>query len=142
MSKECGSRISLEYMLIFSVSLIILIVFTLPLAENSIRNTLDVFNSLNGKSDLSKIANAIKQVYGEGQGSRQTIKIENNKKLKINIVNSHVSTSFKLKSNSKKDIKEYVMSNIRKTTISLNKGENILIVEWFINSKNMLIYTV
>lgn len=142
MSKESGAQISLEYMLIFSISLVILIVFTLPLAENSIKNTLDVSDSLNVKSDLSKIANAIKQVYGEGQGSRQTIKIESNKKLKINIANSHVSTSFKLKSNSKKDIKEYVMSNIGKTTISLNKGENIIIVEWPINSKNMLIYTV
>ena len=55
-------QISLEYLLIFTVSLIILLIFTLSLAENSIKDTLDVSDSLDVKSDLSKIANAIKQV--------------------------------------------------------------------------------
>ena len=115
MIKENGGQISLEYMMIFTISLIILIVFTLPLAENSIKDTLDISDSLNVKSDLSKISNAIRQVYGEGQGSKQTIKIESKNRIKINIEDSYISTSFKLKSNSKKDIKNYVTSNIQKT---------------------------
>ena len=73
--EECG-QISLEYILIFTISLIILMIFTLPLAENSIKDTLDVYDSLNVKSDLSKISCAIKQVYGQGQGSKQTVKLE------------------------------------------------------------------
>lgn len=142
MIKENGGQISLEYMMIFTISLIILIVFTLPLAENSIKDTLDISDSLNVKSDLSKISNAIRQVYGEGQGSKQTIKIESKNRIKINIEDSYISTSFKLKSNSKKDIKDYVTSNIQKTSISLDDRENIIVVDWPMNSKNMLIYTI
>ncbi|WP_432645389.1 class III signal peptide-containing protein [Methanobrevibacter sp.] len=142
MIKENGGQISLEYMMIFTISLIILIVFTLPLAENSIKDTLDISDSLNVKSDLSKISNAIRQVYGEGQGSKQTIKIESKNRIKINIEDSYISTSFKLKSNSKKDIKNYVTSNIQKTSISLDDRENIIVVDWPMNSKNMLIYTI
>ena len=142
MIKESGGQISLEYMMIFTISLIILIVFTLPLAEDLIKDTLDISDSLNVKSDLSEISNAIRQVYGEGQGSKQTIIIESKNRLKIDILDSHVSTSLKLKSNSKKDINEYVTSNIQKTSISIDKGKNTIIVEWPINSKNMLIYTV
>ncbi|MGN0176541.1 MAG: hypothetical protein ACI389_01745 [Methanobrevibacter sp.] len=142
MIKESGGQISLEYMMIFTISLIILIVFTLPLAEDLIKDTLDISDSLNVKSDLSEISNAIRQVYGEGQGSKQTIIIESKNRLKIDILDSHVSTSLKLKSNSKKDINEYVTSNIQKTSISIDKGKNTIIVEWPMNSKNMLIYTV
>lgn len=142
MIKENGGQISLEYMMIFTISLIILIVFTLPLAENSIKDTLDISDSLNVKSDLSKISNAIRQVYGEGQGSKQTIKIESKNRIKINIEDSYISTSFKLKSNSKKEIKDYVTSNIQKTSISLDDRENIIVVDWPMNSKNMLIYTI
>ena len=135
-------QISLEYLLIFTVSLIILLIFTLSLAENSIKDTLDVSDSLDVKSDLSKIANAIKQVYGEGQGSKQTIKLNCKNKIKVNIQDNCISTSFKLNDNSKKEVKEYALSNIKKTSITLNNGENVIIVEWPINSENMLIYRV
>lgn len=139
--EDCG-QISLEYILIFTVFLIILMVFTLPLAEESVKNTLDVSDYLNAKSDLSKIAQAIKQVYGEGQGSRHTIRLDDSKRIKINIKNSHLSTNFKFRDNSKKEIRESVSSNIKETSLTLNKGENTLIVEWPVNSKNMLIYSV
>ena len=135
-------QISLEYLLIFTVSLIILLIFTLSLAENSIKDTLDVYDSLNVKSDLSKISCAIKQVYGQGQGSKQTVKLESKNNLNVNVQNNYISTSFKLKNNSKKDIKEYVVSNIKKSSLHLTKGENVIVVEWPINCENMLIYQV
>lgn len=139
--EECG-QISLEYILIFTISLIILMIFTLPLAENSIKDTLDVYDSLNVKSDLSKISCVIKQVYGQGQGSKQTVKLESKNNLNVNVQNNYISTSFKLKNNSKKDIKEYVVSNIKKSSLHLTKGENVIVVEWPINCENMLIYQV
>lgn len=73
MMKENNGQVSLEYLLIFAVSIILLIAFTLPLAEISIENTMDVSNSLNVKSELSKLSNAISLVYSEGQGSKQTV---------------------------------------------------------------------
>lgn len=76
MIREDVGQISLEYMLIFTISLIILIVFTLPLAELTIKDTFDISDTLNTKNDVSKIAQAIKRVYGEGQGSKQVIHIK------------------------------------------------------------------
>jgi uncharacterized protein (UPF0333 family) len=59
---DSRGQVSLEYLLIFVVSLILLIAFTLPLAELTIGNTLDVSETLNVKSDLSKVSQAIEEV--------------------------------------------------------------------------------
>lgn len=140
MIKEDSGQISLEYILIFTISLIVLMLFTLPLAEESIENTMDVSDSLNAKYEISKISHAIKEVYGEGQGAMHSITVDSNKKIKITITDNYVYCNLKLKSNSNKPIKEYANSKIKKTSITLNKGENTLIVEWPIGSENMIIY--
>ena len=126
--------------MIFTVSLIILIVFTLPLAELTIKDTLDVSDALNAKSDLTKLSQAIKQVYGEGQGSKQTINIYSPQSIKLDINYNYVSFNLKLKDNSNKYIKVDSKSNLQKTSIPLSKGENIITVEWPVDSENMEIY--
>ena len=75
MIKESSGQVSLEYILIFAISLMILMFFTLPLAEESIKDTVDVSDSLNAKYELSKISQTVKEVYGEGQGSRHTVDV-------------------------------------------------------------------
>lgn len=140
MIKEKSGQVALEYILIFAVSLMILMIFTLPLAEKSIEDAMDISDSLNAKSQMSEISNAIKEVYGEGQGSKHSANINLNKKIKITITDRYVFCNLKLKSNSNKQIKEYYNSNIKKTSIVLDKGENILVVEWPMNSENMIIY--
>lgn len=134
------AQISLEYLLIFAISLIILMVFTLPLAEDSIRNTLDVSDSLNAKYGMSTIAQAIREVYGEGQGSKRTIDFDSDRNIKVYLSDSYLSCNLKLKSNSNKQIRENFKSSLKKTSITLNKGKNVIIVEWPIGSENMLIY--
>lgn len=134
------AQISLEYLLIFAISLIILMIFTLPLAEDSIRNTLDVSDSLNAKYAMSTIAQAIREVYGEGQGSKRTIDFDSDRNIKVYLSDSHLSCNLKLKSNSNKQIRENFKSSLKKTSITLNKGKNVIIVEWPIGSENMLIY--
>ena len=67
MIKESSGQISLEYILIFAISLMVLMLFTLPLAEESIKDTADVSDSLNAKYELSKISQAVNEVYWEGQ---------------------------------------------------------------------------
>ena len=101
---------------------------------------MDVNDALVVKSDLSKISQAIKIVYGQGQGSKQIIRLHVSKDIRINIRNDYVSSNIKLKDNSDKRIVEHVDSNIKQTSFSLDKGENIIIVEWPENSENMLIY--
>ena len=140
MKKESRGQVSLEYILIFTISLIILMVFTLPLSEESVSNTLDVSDSLNVKYGMSKVAQSIKEVYGEGQGSKQTISMDSPKNIKVTVGNNYVSCKLKLKSNQYKEIREYCGSNLKETSITLEKGENRIIVEWPVGSDNMIIH--
>ncbi len=140
MKGENRGQVSLEYLLIFTISLIILMVFTLPLSEQSIESTLDVSDSLNIKYGLSKVSNAIKEVYGEGQGSKQTVNLDSAKRIKVSIASSYISCKLKLKDNHYKEIRESFNSNLERTSITLDKGENIIIVEWPVGSDNMIIH--
>lgn len=133
-------QVSLEYLLIFSVSLIILVVFTLPLLEQSMDNTFDVSDSIKAKSDLSRMAQAIREVYGDGQGSKQTVYLDIDRPVKIDVTNSYVTSKIKLKNSKQKETRIDVVSKLEKTSFKLSKGEKTLVVEWPENSKNMIIY--
>ena len=138
--KDNKAQISLEYILIFAISLLILMIFTLPLAEDSIKNTIDISDSLNARYSMSNIAQAIKEVYGKGQGSKRTLTLDSDKIIRVSVSDSYISCNLKLKSNSNKQIKESFKSNLKKTSITLNEGKNAIIVEWPVGSENMLIY--
>ena len=131
---------SLEYMLIFAISLILLAVFTLPLTERTIENTLDVSDTLDVKSDLSKISLAVKEVYGQGQGSKQTIHIVSSKDLQVNVADNYISCTLKLNDGQSKTEKMYFKSTLEKSSIYLKKGENSIVVEWPENCENMQIF--
>lgn len=135
-------QVSLEYLLIFVISLILLIAFTLPLTELTIENTLDVSDTLNVKSDLSKISQAIKEVYGQGQGSKQRIDVVMSKDLKVNIASDYISCNLNLKDGQNKAEKIYFKSTLEKSSIYLKKGENSITVEWPENAENMQIYVI
>ena len=140
MIREDSGQVALEYLFIFAISLILLVVFTLPLAEFAIEDTFDVSDTLTVKSQLAEISQAIGQVYGEGQGSKQTINIVSSKDLTFNIANSYVSTNLKLKDGSNKNIKVSYKSTLAKTSIPIKKGVNRVVVEWSVGSENMKIY--
>ena len=138
--RDKKGQVSLEYLLIFSVSLIILIVFTMPLLEQSLDNTFDVSDSIKAKADLSKMAQAIKEVYGDGQGSKQTVYLDIVKPVRIDITGSYVSSKIKLKNSQQKVIKVNVISKLKTKSFKLSKGNKILVVEWPETSENMIIY--
>ena len=142
MIRDTQGQVALEYLMIFAISLLLLIVFTLPLAENTIENTLDVSDSLKLKSDLSSIAGAIERVYGEGQGAKQTVNIHSSKDFKVTVTPNSISSTLKLNDNSNKNIKVTYSSNLAKSSFSLGKGLNTIVVEWPVNSKNMKIYKI
>ena len=73
MIKEDKGQVSLEYLLIFAVSIILLIAFTLPLAEIGLEKTLDVSNTMNAKGELSKLSNAVRFTVKVRDQSRQFI---------------------------------------------------------------------
>ena len=140
MIKDNKGQTSLEYMLIFAIALFLLIAFTLPIAKFGTEKTLDVSNALDTKSELSKLSNAISQVYGEGQGSKQTVFLTVNEPLNVKILNSYISASIKLSDNSFKNLKLYHNSNLDSGSIFLDKGKNKIIIEWPIGRENMIIY--
>ena len=140
MMKENNGQVSLEYLLIFAVSIILLIAFTMPLAEMAIENTMDVSNSLNVKSELSKLSNAISLVYSEGQGSKQTVYMTLDEPVNVKISNSYLSSNYKLNDGKYKDFKLDYNSNLNKGSLFLDKGENKIIVEWPVNDEKMIIY--
>ncbi len=139
MIKDNSGQVSLEYMLIFVISLIILIVFTMPMVNQSMKTTLDVSDSLKIKSDLSKMASAINTVYGEGQGSRQTVNIYLTHSIKVNIESNYVLCKITLKDKSNKNIKVPCKSNLKSSSITLKKGKNSVVVEWPVGSDNMFV---
>ena len=135
-------QVSLEYILIFAVSLIILIAFTMPFLNETMSDTFDVSDYLKTKVDLSKIADAIKQVYGEGEGSKQTVSIDVYKPVKIDVSNNQISSKIKLNNNQYKVEKINVHSKLKTGTFKLNKGKNSLVVEWPVGNENMILYAV
>lgn len=140
MMRESRGQVSLEYLLIFSVSLIILIAFTMPLLEQSMDATFDVSDSLKAKSELSDLAQAIRQVYGQGQGSKQTVTLDVDRPVKINVANNHVSSKLKLKDNDNKEIRIEVKSKLKSDSFKLSKGKTTFVVEWPENEEYMTIY--
>ncbi len=140
MMRDNRGQVSLEYLLIFAISMILLIAFTLPLTDFTIQTTLDVSDSLDMKSDLSKLSQAIQTVYGQGQGSRQIVNIFSQAPSKIDVTDSHVSCNLKLKDGSGKLVKVTSKSNLAKTTIPISEGTNTIVVEWPVGSETMNIH--
>lgn len=140
MIRDNKGQISIEYLLIFAVSLILLIVFTLPLLQFGLENTMDVSQSLNAKSELSKLSNAISQVYAEGQGSKQTVYLTFDSELNLKISPSYISAVVKMSDGKNREIKVFYNSNFNSGSLFLEKGENKIIVEWPVDSEKMTIY--
>ena len=134
-------QISLEYLLITVISLIVLIAFTLPLMDYGMGTALDVSDSLKVKSDLSDIAFAVKTVYNEGQGSKQTVFLQPKEEVKVNVEGSYLSSRAPLHDGGYKMVKVPCKSNLESSSVYLKKGNSDIIVEWPVNSENMMIYT-
>ena len=112
----------------------------MPLLVQSMDNTFDVSDSLKTKSDLSKIAQAIKQVYGEGQGAKQSVNVDISRPVRIDIDNTHIKSNIKLKNGDNKVVKINVKSKLETNSFKLNKGINTLVIEWPVGSENMILY--
>ena len=138
--KDNRGQVSLEYLLIFAVSLIILLAFTLPLLEWGLENTMDVSNSLNAKSELSKLSDAISMVYSEGQGSRQTVYLTMDNSVNVKISSSYISTVLKLSDGKNKQFKLNHNSNLNSGSLFLDKGRNKIVVEWPGDSERMIVF--
>ena len=140
MMKDSSGQISLEYLLIFTISMIVLVAFTLPMMQYGIEETLDVSDTLQVKSDLSKLSSAITQVYGQGQGAKQTVDLDVKKPITFEIRNNGISAKLKLNDKSKKKVSINCKSNFKSQSFKLDKGINRIVVEWPVGEDKMIIY--
>ena len=139
MFKENNGQISVEYLFIFAIALIILTIFTLPLANLAIEKTTDVSDAINVKSQLYKIASGINQVYSEGQGAKQTVNLELDQSVNVNIYKKHISATVKFNDKSSKLIRVNHDSDVSTGVLKLDKGKNTVVIEWPVGSEKIFI---
>jgi uncharacterized protein (UPF0333 family) len=139
MFKENNGQISVEYLFIFAIALIILTIFTLPLANLAIEKTTDVSDAINVKSQLYKIASGINQVYSEGQGAKQTVNLELDQSVNVNIYKKHISATVKFNDKSSKLIRVNHDSDVSSGVLKLDKGKNTVVIEWPVGSEKIFI---
>lgn len=139
MINENKGQVSIEYLLIFSISIIILLLFTLPLAEITTKNYFDLKEATSTKFQLSKIANTIDQVTAEGQGSKKTVILLLDRNISVLLSKNQLTTNLILNDGKIKEIKIQYNNNLS-TSLNLEKGKNLIVIHWPINSNNIEIY--
>lgn len=139
MINENKGQVSIEYLLIFSISIIILLLFTLPLAEITTKNYFDLKEATSTKFQLSKIANTIDQVTAEGQGSKKTVILLLDRNISVLLSKNQLITNLILNDGKIKEIKIQYNNNLS-TSLNLEKGKNLIVIHWPINSNNIEIY--
>ena len=73
---ENKGQLSLEYMLFFLISLIILSVITLPLMADSLEDVNDMTSGVEAKDLLVEISNAVKIINSMDDSSKKTISVK------------------------------------------------------------------
>jgi len=144
--KDFKGQLSMEYLLISFLAILILVSITLPLANFGIDLSLDSLNSLEVKSEVSKIANGIDSVYSNGLGSRRTISIQvpNDINVKFSkVTNSDMGVAtvdYVLRDGSMKKIEVSYKYPYLNQDLHLIKGYNTIIIDWPINSTEIIVY--
>lgn len=70
---DSRAHVSLEYLLIFLISLSILSMFSIPLIEDTVSDVNDIKKSMDIKNTLIELSNNVNLVYASGYGSKKTI---------------------------------------------------------------------
>ncbi|MCC7553205.1 MAG: hypothetical protein KO202_01750 [Methanobacteriaceae archaeon] len=123
-------QLSLEFLLIFSLFLIFLITFTLPLTEESIKNNIEIEDAITTKYEILKLVDAINNLYNQGEGSKKTIFINLNKDTFVDIKDGTL----------KYNNKEFTLNNNISESLYLKKGLNKITVSFPVNSETIELY--
>ena len=70
---DSRAQVSLEYLLIFLISLSILSMFSIPLIEDTVSDVNDIKKSMDIKNTLIELSNNVNLVHASGYGSKKTI---------------------------------------------------------------------
>lgn len=123
-------QMSVELIFIAAISIIVLLIFTVPIAKSSIESNMDVLNSLNGKFCVDEIANGIDSVYCQGEGSKKTVNIVADNDFKIGIQPKSVYSSIRLHDDRDKTVKKSMKCGNVNGQLFLSRGANSIVIEW------------
>lgn len=141
-----NAQLSLELFLILLISIMIFVSITIPLANFGFDFAFDSSNSLEIKSELSKIANGIDMVYSNGAGSKRSISINSPSNVDIKFTNNPnfdgglAIVDYVLNDGTLKRIEVNYKCSSLNQNLHISEGYNLIIVEWPVGSENIIIY--
>ena len=130
-------QLSLEYVLSSMIVILIISLISVPILLTAIDYSNDILDSINSKTELSKITDAIDFCYASGKGSRRIVLVDFNRNVDVRLYNDgkngFASINLNLSDNSK-EITSYFDYNGLNENIHLSKGYNRIAVKWDDNS--------
>lgn len=137
-----NGQLSVEVLFLFAISLVVLIVFTIPLGHLAISNTLDIVNVLNAEAEINQLANGIDMVHCQGAGAQRIETIELNKDLKVSVKSKYLSGDISLDDGKTKRLSENHKATNIFSNLYLSKGVNKILIIWEKGSSDIIMEKV
>lgn len=130
-------QLSLEYVLSSMIVILIISLISVPILLSAIDYSNDILDSINSKTELSKITDAIDFCYASGKGAKRIVLVDFNRNVDVRLYNDgkngFASINLNLSDNSQ-EITSYFDYNGLNENIHLSKGYNRIAVKWDENS--------
>ena len=126
-------QLSLEYVLSSMIVILIISLISVPILLTAMDYSNDIIDSINAKSELSKITDAIDFCYASGKGSKRIVYVDLNRNVDIRLYNDgnkgSASIDLNLSDNSKEITSSFDYNGLNEN-IHLSKGFNKITVIW------------
>ena len=130
-------QLSLEYVLSSMIVILIISLISVPILLTAIDYSNDILDSINSKTELSKITDAIDFCYASGKGSKRVVLVDFNRNVGIRLYNDgkngFASINLNLSGNSEEITSNFDYNGLNEN-IHLSKGYNRIAVKWDENS--------
>ena len=126
-------QLSLEYVLSSMIVILIISLISVPILLTAMDYSNDIIDSINAKSELSQITDAIDFCYASGKGSKRIVYVDLNRNVDIRLYNDgnkgFASIDLNLSDNSKEITSSFDYNGLNEN-IHLSKGFNKITVIW------------
>ena len=126
-------QLSLEYVLSSMIVILIISLISVPILLTAMDYSNDIIDSINAKSELSKITDAIDFCYASGKGSKRIVYVDLKRNVDIRLYNDgnkgFASIDLNLSDNSKEITSSFDYNGLNEN-IHLSKGFNKITVIW------------
>lgn len=139
-SLDSKGQLSLEYILSSMIAILIISLISVPILLTAIDYSNDIIDSIDSKSELSKITDAIDYCYSSGKGSKRIVYVDFNQNIYLRLYGNDrggiASINLSLSDNSREIVHSFHYPNLNEN-IHLSKGFNKIVVEWNENSNRI-----